>query len=206
MRLIRLFVACCLFIIPCHLHATTPLVAAKPVSLLQADNTTLENMACTLPFGVKAKSISAFKQKEATRQKETAARYSYAEIKCEPNGNVAGEPSYYSYFCPYVAGKWICEKPDFHLIVDIKGNKVDITTTEKIAPTVQSTLKKISHNYRYVNKIPLAQVIGNSCAVSVAASPDEFDFMCAAYFKVSLWCPQPDSSHCPGILSMQNKY
>ncbi len=170
-----------------------------PVELPAEHLRKIEKLVCLSPFNLKAEKIAGFKYGAAS------SSYDYAEVICKAHGEFKGSPIYYSTSCIFQAKKWSCDKPDLHIFVTLKNRKVDVIPGHITAELANDTIIKIS-SYGALRGRSIDEAIGNKCSIGAGLYPEELELNCTGYIKISFWCPQPEITHCPRVVDVQQIY
>ena len=178
------------------LPANAELIQRKEVTLPITDISILENLACKTPFKLKAETIQGFKDEHA----ELKSDFSSAYVTCKSHGKFMASPIYYQTFCEINNGKWKCNISTQETTINLGKQNVTIRPSNISFEAAYKTLNQVS-GYGRFQGISMQDAIGSSCDIS-QLDKETIELSCRYKIAVSTWCPQPQLTKCPRVVSV----
>lgn len=188
-----------IFVFTSFANATT-YAEVKEVSLPKNEMSKVEQIACTQPHQVKAEIITAY-QYESNEPKQP---FDYVSVQCKSHNEFEGSPSYFTTTCNYENKKWDCGASDLHILIQIQDRTVNVEPGLLKPEVAHQMLSKIS-TYGSFQGISMNEAIGSHCNISKLKDNETFILDCRHKITVSSWCPQPQITHCPRVVSLDEK-
>lgn len=180
-------------------QANAELAQTERAKLPTREASALENLVCESPHKLKAGTIEVYKSLDDKRP----TLFHTALVKCESHGSFMGSPMNYQAFCDYIDGKWHCMQTELETTVKINDKPVTMLPSN-ITPEAAYQLLLKTSSYGMFQGIKLTDAIGSQCEISQSTEKETAILSCEKIITLSFWCPQPQLTHCPRVLSISN--
>ncbi|MBC3862518.1 hypothetical protein H8K32_10440 [Undibacterium jejuense] len=167
-----------------------------PAKLSRQERLQLEQTVCGAQYGLAVAEIDA-------RSMEANGRANFADVKCRPHAQLAGQPTYYVAVCGRDGNQWSCGEAELETIVPLAQRKLLVRPGTVDPLRGVTTLKKIS-SYGYFQGLSIDKALQSTCNMGMGNRPDLIEISCQRWsITVSFWCPQTKQDPtCPRVIYM----
>lgn len=125
----------------------------------------------------------------------------YADVRCRPHAQLAGQPLYHVAQCAAEGGRWSCGRAALETRVALKERELIVRPGTVEPGLAVETIRKISR-YGYFQAKSLDAALQSTCSMGMGDAPDLIEISCRRWsITVSFWCPQKNTAPaCPRVI------
>ncbi|RYY01311.1 MAG: hypothetical protein EOO53_18705 [Gammaproteobacteria bacterium] len=176
--------------------ASADLIPRKEMAISNAEFSKLESIGCLTPHKLSAEEIRGYVSEHSELKSGAESAY----VKCKSHGIFMETPIYYQTYCWIDNGQWKCNETELEGTIKIGQRNVKVHPLGISLETTYKTLTLI-RSYGNFQGIPMMDAIGSSCDVSQLDN-EIIELSCRKKITVSSWCPQPQLTGCPRVISV----